>query len=168
MDSDTPNRIYLLVRDEDGEIPDEVMWCVDRIHDTDVEYIPASELQHTLAELIAENTRLSAEYQDAADAICAALGVEWTPACGGRAGNRYPTVAVEAIRDLREELKLNTSMLAHQCDLSATQAGLAREAEADAKMCGELLAGRGREVVELRQELAREKMRAATRGGKGA
>lgn len=44
------NRIYLQVRDEDGETPDEITWCVDRIHDTDVEYVPAAELRHAQAE----------------------------------------------------------------------------------------------------------------------
>jgi len=37
-----PKKIYLQILDEDGEIPDEVTWCVDRIHDTDVEYILSS------------------------------------------------------------------------------------------------------------------------------
>jgi len=31
--------IYLQAKDEDGETPDEVTWCVDRIYDTDVEYV---------------------------------------------------------------------------------------------------------------------------------
>lgn len=38
-----PDRIYLLIKDEDGEEPDQVMWCVDRIYDTDVEYVQAAE-----------------------------------------------------------------------------------------------------------------------------
>lgn len=37
-----PDRIYLQVVDEDGEAPDEVTWCVDRVHDTDVEYYRVS------------------------------------------------------------------------------------------------------------------------------
>lgn len=35
------HKIYLQVKDEDGEIPDEVTWCIDRIHDTDIEYVRA-------------------------------------------------------------------------------------------------------------------------------
>ncbi len=34
-----PDKIYLLIKDEDGEEPDEVMWCEDRVHDTDIEYV---------------------------------------------------------------------------------------------------------------------------------
>lgn len=45
-----PDTIYLQVRDEDEELPDEVTWCVDRIHDTDMEYVPASKLRHVRAE----------------------------------------------------------------------------------------------------------------------
>ena len=37
-----PSKIYLQVKDEDGEAPDEVTWCVDRVHDTDVEYLRVS------------------------------------------------------------------------------------------------------------------------------
>lgn len=33
-----PERIYLQVTTEDGEWPDEVTWCVDRINDSDIEY----------------------------------------------------------------------------------------------------------------------------------
>lgn len=47
-----------------------------------------------LKEVWAENARLATDYQDDADAICKALGVEWT----GK--NKYPTVAVGAIEDL--------------------------------------------------------------------
>ncbi len=36
---DIPAKIYLQVKDEDGETPDEIMWCVDRVHDTDIEYV---------------------------------------------------------------------------------------------------------------------------------
>ena len=37
-----PEKIYLQILDEDGESPDEVTWCVDRIHNTDVEYVLSS------------------------------------------------------------------------------------------------------------------------------
>lgn len=46
-----PDRIYLQVKDEDGATPDEVTWCVDRVHDTDVEYVLASELERARATL---------------------------------------------------------------------------------------------------------------------
>lgn len=38
---DIPAKIYLQIKDEDGETPDEITWCVDKIHDTDVEYVRA-------------------------------------------------------------------------------------------------------------------------------
>lgn len=40
-DMDIPAKIYLQIKDEDGETPDEITWCVDKIHDTDVEYVRA-------------------------------------------------------------------------------------------------------------------------------
>ena len=36
---EAPSVIYLQILDEDGEVPDEVTWCVDRIHDTDAKYV---------------------------------------------------------------------------------------------------------------------------------
>ena len=33
-----PDIIYLQVRDENGEVLDDVTWCKDRICDTDIEY----------------------------------------------------------------------------------------------------------------------------------
>ena len=34
-----PTRIYLQIKDEDGEWGEDVTWCVDRIYDTDVQYV---------------------------------------------------------------------------------------------------------------------------------
>lgn len=34
-----PDQIYLQVKDEYGEAVDEITWCVDKIHDTDIKYI---------------------------------------------------------------------------------------------------------------------------------
>lgn len=34
-----PNKIFLQVKDEEGEWQDIITWCEDRIYDTDVEYI---------------------------------------------------------------------------------------------------------------------------------
>ena len=35
-----PDKIYLQIKDEDGEeLGHEVTWCVDKIHDTDIEYV---------------------------------------------------------------------------------------------------------------------------------
>lgn len=42
------DKVFLQIRDEDGDTPDEVTWCVDRIHDTDVEYVLASEARAAL------------------------------------------------------------------------------------------------------------------------
>lgn len=39
-----PQRIYLQLLDEDGDEPDEVTWCVDRVHDTDVAYVLEEDL----------------------------------------------------------------------------------------------------------------------------
>lgn len=36
---DIPDKIYLQIKDEDDEIPDEVTWCVDRIYDSDIVYL---------------------------------------------------------------------------------------------------------------------------------
>lgn len=36
-----PKKIYLQVLDEDGEIPDEVTWCEDRLYVTDIKYVCA-------------------------------------------------------------------------------------------------------------------------------
>lgn len=45
-----PDRLYLQVRDEDGDPPDEVTWSDDQIYDTDVAYVLASKLLHVRAE----------------------------------------------------------------------------------------------------------------------
>ena len=34
-----PEKIYLQIKDEDGDTPDEITWCEDRIHETDIEYV---------------------------------------------------------------------------------------------------------------------------------
>lgn len=55
-----PDRIYLQAKDEDGELPDEVTWCVDRIHDTDVEYVLATELERAKATIDYLQVRIAA------------------------------------------------------------------------------------------------------------
>lgn len=45
-----PDKVYLQIRDEDGDPPDEVTWSDDPIHDTDVGYVLASKFRHVQAE----------------------------------------------------------------------------------------------------------------------
>jgi uncharacterized membrane protein YccC len=57
-----------------------------------------AEKETALIEAIVENDSLSGGYQAAANEICKALSIEW------KTENRYPTVAVEAIEQLRWKL----------------------------------------------------------------
>ena len=68
-----PDKIYLQIKDEDGETPDEVTWCIDRIHDTDIEYVRAA---NDAAKLFAVAPPLHPDV-----AICTECGDEFLPWC---------------------------------------------------------------------------------------
>jgi len=61
---EAPERIYLQIEEEEGDYPDSIVeyisdatWCVDRIHESDVEYVrrdvAASQMRELLEHLIA-------------------------------------------------------------------------------------------------------------------
>ena len=39
MSEKIPDKIYLQIKDEDGDDQDDWTWCIDKINDTDIEYI---------------------------------------------------------------------------------------------------------------------------------
>ena len=54
---DIPDKIYLQIKDEDGEPPDEVTWCVDRIYATDIEYVRRQNSYHDVEEFYPPNEK---------------------------------------------------------------------------------------------------------------